>query len=159
VTSPQHLLDSVVAIAAAYLFTLPLGWERKARSATHVGLRTLPLVAVGTCAYLLLARYLREAGVFDADGLARSLRAVMTGIGFIGGGAILEDARNVRGVGGVATAASVWTTGAIGISVAVGHYAVALVLAVVTLLVLEIPRWREGARDGPSAAPPSAPSA
>jgi putative Mg2+ transporter-C (MgtC) family protein len=134
----QHLLNTVVAIAAAYLLALPLGWERKAKSTPSVGLRTLPLVAVGTCAYLLLSRYLHERGVFDADGEARVLRAMMTGVGFIGGGAILKNTRHVKGVGGITTAASVWTTGAIGASVAHGYYTLALVLTLMSLFVIKV---------------------
>jgi putative Mg2+ transporter-C (MgtC) family protein len=134
----QHVLDSVVAIVAAYLLALPLGWERKAKGAAHVGWRTLPLVSVGACAYLLISRYLYERGIFDADGQARALRAMMTGIGFIGGGAILKGATHVKGVAGVTTAASVWTTGAIGASIAHGYYMVAAVLAITSLLVVEL---------------------
>jgi putative Mg2+ transporter-C (MgtC) family protein len=134
----QHWIDTAVAIVAAYVFALPVGWERKAKSAAHIGLRTLPLVSVGTCAYLLITRYLYERGVFDADGLARTLRAVMTGIGFIGGGAILKNAAHVEGVAGLTTATSVWTTGAIGASIAHGYYSVALVLTLTDLFVLKV---------------------
>jgi putative Mg2+ transporter-C (MgtC) family protein len=134
----QHVLDTLAAISAAYLLALPLGWERKVEGAARVGLRTLPLVAVGTCAYLLLSRYLRERGIFDADGQARSLRAMMTGVGFIGGGAILKRPTHVEGVAGVTTAASVWTAGAIGASTAHGYYTVAAVLTVTSLLAVEV---------------------
>ncbi len=134
----QHALDTVVAIAAAYLLALPLGWERERKSVAHVGLRTLPLVSVGTCAYLLISRYLYERGIFDADGQARSLRAMMTGVGFIGGGAILKHAAHVEGVGGVTTAASVWTMGALGASIAHGYYTFAVVLTVTSLLVVDV---------------------
>lgn len=138
VSHDQHALDTVVAIVAAYLFALPLALERKAMGAAHVGWRTLPLVSVATCAYLLIGRYLHERGIFDADGQARALRAMMTGIGFIGGGAILKGATHVKGVAGVTTAASVWTTGAIGASIAHGYYTVAVVLAVTSLFVVTI---------------------
>jgi putative Mg2+ transporter-C (MgtC) family protein len=153
----QNVLDTVVAIVAAYLFALPLGWERKAKGTAHVGLRTLPLVSVGTCVYLLLSRYLYERGIFDADGLARTLRAVMVGIGFIGGGTILKHAPQVVGVGGVTTAASVWTTGAIGASVAHGYYSVALVLTLTSLLILESAR-RPPQSPKPSGGGPDAPN-
>ncbi len=134
----QHLLNTLLALAAAYLLALPLGWERKAKGAPHVGLRTLPLVSVGTCAYLLISRYLYERGIFDADGQARALRSMMTGIGFIGGGVIIKVAAHANGVGGVTTAASVWTTGAIGASVAHGYYTLAAVLTLTSLFVIEL---------------------
>jgi putative Mg2+ transporter-C (MgtC) family protein len=136
--SPQQMIDTAVALTAAYLLALPLGWERKTKGEAHVGLRTLPLVSVGTCAYLLISRFLFERGVFDADATARTLRAMMTGVGFIGGGAIVKHATGVTGVKGVTTAASVWTTGAIAAAVAHGHYTIALLLSATSLLVIEI---------------------
>jgi putative Mg2+ transporter-C (MgtC) family protein len=142
----QHLLDAVVAITAAYVLVLPLAVEREKKGFSHVGLRTLPLVSVGACAYLLLSRFLVEQGVFSADGQARSLRALMTGIGFIGGGAILRRTP-AHGVGGITTAASVWTTGAIGAALAYGYYSLAAVLALASLLVIESVLRRRPAED------------
>jgi putative Mg2+ transporter-C (MgtC) family protein len=135
---PYQLIDAVVAITAAYVLAVPLGWERKVEGGTEIGLRTLPLVAVGACGYLLLSRYLFENDVFDADGPARALRAMMTGIGFIGGGAILKHASGVKGVLGVTTATTVWIAGAIGASVAHGHYVVAAALSLTSVLVVQI---------------------
>jgi len=149
----QHLLDTVVAIVAAYLLALPVGWEREAKSAARVGLRTLPLVSVGSCAYLLIARYLYERGIFDADGQARSLRAMMTGIGFIGGGAILKRAAHVEGVGGMTTAASVWTMGALGASIAHGYYTFAVVLSLTSLVVVDVTGRLTTGRRGQSERP------
>jgi putative Mg2+ transporter-C (MgtC) family protein len=57
----------------------------------------------------------------------------MTGIGFIGGGAILKNGDAVRGT---ATAASIWTTGAIGAATALGRFEIALVLSIVTFVTL-----------------------
>ncbi len=129
------IVDTVVALVAAYLLAMPIGWERKAKGKTSIGWRTFPLVSVGTCAYLLICRDLYARGIFDADGPARTLRAMMTGIGFIGGGAILKG---TKGITGVTTATSIWTTGAIGASVAFGYYIVAVVLTVTNLCVVEL---------------------
>jgi putative Mg2+ transporter-C (MgtC) family protein len=131
------VIDTLVAIMAAYLLALPLGWERKIRGTAHIGWRTLPLVSVGACAYLLISRDLYEHGIFDEDGPARVLRAMMTGIGFIGGGAILKGEKAVKGI---TTAASVWTTGAIGASAAYGYYTVAVVLTLTNLFVVDVTR-------------------
>jgi putative Mg2+ transporter-C (MgtC) family protein len=133
-----HTIDAIVAIAAAYLLALPLGWERKTHGKANVGLRTLPLVAVGTCAYLLLSRFLLESDVFHADGTARTLRAMMTGVGFIGGGAILKHATDVKGVKGVTTATSVWTAGAIAASVAHGYYTIAIALSLTSVIITQL---------------------
>jgi putative Mg2+ transporter-C (MgtC) family protein len=58
---------------------------------------------------------------------------LMTGIGFIGGGAILKEGTNVRGT---ATAASVWATGALGAAAAYGQYEIAIILAAINFLAL-----------------------
>lgn len=134
----RELFDIAVALTAAYVLAVPLGWERKAKGQTHLGLRTLPLVSIGTCAYLLLARFLLERGVFEADGTARTVRAMMTGIGFIGGGAILKHASGVEGVKGLTTATSVWTTGAIAAAVAHGYYTIAVASSLTSVLVVEL---------------------
>lgn len=134
----QQTIDCAIAIIAAFLLALPLGWERKTQGDAGIGFRTLPLVSVGTCAYLLLSRFLLEREIFESDGSARTLRAMMTGIGFIGGGAILKHATDVKGVKGVTTAASVWSTGAIAASVAYGYYTIALALSVASVLVIQL---------------------
>lgn len=131
----QQVLDTVAALVAAYLLALPVGLERMTRSASDIGLRTVPLVSVGACGYLLITRFLYDAGLYDSDGLARTMRAVMTGIGFIGGGAIVKQSEEVHGL---ATGAAVWSAGAIGASVAHGQYEIALVLGLTNVLVLEI---------------------
>lgn len=64
---------------------------------------------------------------------ARILMGVATGIGFIGGGAILKSRGGVRGT---ATAASIWNTGAIGVAVAWGRYEIAIALALFNYLTL-----------------------
>jgi putative Mg2+ transporter-C (MgtC) family protein len=133
----SSILDTVVAIVAAYVLALPLALEREAKANGQIGLRTMPLVAVGACAYVLVSRFLYEEAVYSAEGLARTLRAVMTGIGFIGGGAIVKHAHDVRGL---ATGAAVWTAGAIGAAVAHGYYEIAIVLGVANVIVLAIPR-------------------
>jgi putative Mg2+ transporter-C (MgtC) family protein len=142
----SQLLGATAALAAAYVLALPLGWEREAHASSPLGLRTLPLVSVGACAYVLISRYLYDQGVYTVDGLARTLRALMTGIGFIGGGAIVKHVRDVRGV---ATGAAVWNTGAIGASVAHGLYLVALLLSLVNVLIFHVSRRlaREHKRD------------
>jgi putative Mg2+ transporter-C (MgtC) family protein len=127
-TTVAHL----VQVGIAFLLALPLGWEREAaRDAPGAGLRTFPLVAAGCCSYLLIGR-----SVFEGDEAhARILYGLMTGIGFIGGGSILKTQDRVSGT---ATAAGIWNTGAIGAAVAWGRFEIALVLAVISLLALQL---------------------
>jgi putative Mg2+ transporter-C (MgtC) family protein len=137
-------LRNLASIAVAFVLALPIGWERE-QAERSAGLRTFPLVAMASCGYILLAsRVLGD----HPEGVARVLEGLMTGIGFIGGGAILKSDLSVRGT---ATAASVWNTGAIGAAVAFDRYEIAIVLAAVNFAAL---RWlaalkQEGATDKP----------
>ncbi|MDO9319812.1 MAG: MgtC/SapB family protein [Gammaproteobacteria bacterium] len=106
----------------AYILALPIGWDRE-KSERSAGLRTFPLVAVAACGYMLVG--LQSLTSTDAE--ARVMEGIITGIGFIGGGAILKNVVQGEGfVSGTATAASLWLTGAIGISVATGRFEIAL---------------------------------
>jgi putative Mg2+ transporter-C (MgtC) family protein len=65
--------------------------------------------------------------------MARIVEGVITGMGFIGGGAILQTKNSVKGT---ATAASLWVTGAIGVAVGLGSYGIAVVLSAITFVTL-----------------------
>jgi putative Mg2+ transporter-C (MgtC) family protein len=111
----------------AFILAVPLGWDREHGSHSGAGLRTFPLVAVGSCAYMLTG--INVLNSTEAQG--RVIYGILTGIGFIGGGAILKERGNVAGT---ATAASIWNTGAIGIAVAWNRYEIALVLSALNFL-------------------------
>ncbi len=121
----NHLKDLLIAYALA----LPIGWERE-QNERSAGLRTFPLVAIAACGFILATE---QQLANHPEGSARIVDGVITGIGFIGGGAILKSGGQVRGT---ATAASLWTTGAIGVAVGLGRYEVAIMLSVVNLLTL-----------------------
>ncbi len=127
-------------LLAAYALALPVALDREATSRT-AGLRTFPLVAVAACGYTLVG--LSVLSSTDAE--ARVLQGLITGIGFIGGGAILKSKGSVTGT---ATAASIWTTGLIGIAVATDRFEIALLLSVITFLTLSFGGWlKERAHD------------
>ena len=67
------------------------------------------------------------------DAQARALQGIITGIGFIGAGAILKQDGSVKGS---ATAASIWNVGAIGAAVALGRYEIAVLLGLADFLIL-----------------------
>ena len=121
----------IVTLAAAFALAIPIGWDREKR-ARSAGLRTFPLVALASCGFVQASEQLM---VNSPDGKSKVIEGVITGIGFIGGGAILKQGTTVQGT---ATAASLWATGAIGVSVGLGSYDVAVTIAVFTFLTLRL---------------------
>lgn len=124
-----NILPHFVSLALAYALAFPIGWNRE-HEERSAGLRTFPLVAVATCGFIQAAESLT---VGSPEAMARIVEGLITGMGFIGGGAILRLKDSVKGT---ATAASLWVTGAIGISVDLGSVDVAVMLSIVTIITL-----------------------
>jgi putative Mg2+ transporter-C (MgtC) family protein len=134
-------------VIGAYFLALPIGWERE-RVQHSVGLRTFPLVAMASCGYVLLADTL---GGPDPAARSRIIQGLTTGIGFIGGGAIMRAKGNVHGT---STAASIWNTGVIGAAVAERHLEIAVILSLLNLITLHllVPMRERGHQAGHKAA-------
>tara|TARA_R110000787_G_scaffold131918_1_gene244104 strand:- start:2643 stop:3068 length:426 start_codon:yes stop_codon:yes gene_type:complete len=117
-------------LGIAFLLALPIALNReyKARGA---GMRTYPLVSIACCAFMLVARDVYEGDAAEA----RVMYGIITGMGFIGGGAIMK---NNSGVSGTASAAGTWLTGAIGLSVAYARYEIAIVLTLMGFLIFQV---------------------
>lgn len=111
----------------AYVLTLPIGWDRE-REEQGVGIRTFPIVAMSACAVILIAGN-------DVNAQSRTLQGLLTGIGFVGAGAIVRSGTSVHGT---ATAASIWATAAVGAAVAMARFEIAIALAVLNLLTLKL---------------------
>ncbi len=124
----SEILGHLLHLGIAYLLALPLAFDRE-KEKTSAGLRTFPLVAIGSCAFMLTGLSFFEG----EEARARLAHGLLTGMGFIGGGAILR--RDDR-VAGTATAASLWNTGGIGMAVAMDRYEIGIALAVVSFLTL-----------------------
>lgn len=128
----DEALSHLITLAVAYGLALPIGWNRE-REERSAGLRTFPLVSMAACGFVIVA--IEVLGI-DSDGQARILEGLITGIGFIGGGAILKQGDRARGT---ATAASLWATGAMGAAVGYGQLDIAVILSAaifVTLVLL-----------------------
>lgn len=127
----SKLLVTLLHLAVAYVLALPIGWHQETSERT-LGVRTFPLVSMASAAYVLLG-----LSVFpvDTEGQSRLIQGLMTGIGFLGAGAILKLHESVHGT---ATAASVWATGAIGAAAAYGHFEIAVLVSLATYATL---RW------------------
>lgn len=124
-----NVLPHAVALAIAYVLALPLGWNRE-QEERSAGLRTFPLVAIASCGFIQAAEGLTTE---HPEAMARIVEGLITGMGFIGGGAILRLKDSVKGT---ATAASLWATGAIGVAAGLGSYDVAVMLSVVAFVTL-----------------------
>jgi putative Mg2+ transporter-C (MgtC) family protein len=122
-------LRHLVALAIAYALALPIGWNRE-REERSAGLRTFPLVAVASCGFVQAAESMTAS---QPEAMARIVEGIITGMGFIGGGAILRMKESVKGT---ATAASLWATGAMGTAVGLGSYDTALIISLVTIATL-----------------------
>jgi putative Mg2+ transporter-C (MgtC) family protein len=122
-----HLRD----LAIAYALSFFIGWDRE-RMERSAGLRTFPLVAIASCGFLQATEGILQG---SPEGNARVVEGLITGIGFIGGGAIVKSGTNVHGT---ATAASLWATGAIGAAVGLGAYDVACVISLFTIVTLRL---------------------
>ena len=125
-----RIAPHLAALAGAYALAFPIGWNRE-REARSAGLRTFPLVAVASCGFVQATESLVHG---SPEATSRIIEGLITGMGFIGGGAILKEGGSVSGT---ATAASLWATGAIGAAVGLGSYDVAVAVALFTIVTLQ----------------------
>ena len=126
---PQFLNVTLRLVVAAVLGGL-LGFERE-REGKPAGLRTHMLVALGA-ALITLAPLAAGMNIEDAS---RVVQGVATGVGFLGAGTILK-AREQQEIHGLTTAAGVWLTAAVGISVGMGPVWIPAVAVVLALIIL-----------------------
>lgn len=125
----QLMLFQLCQLGIAFLLALPIALNRE-HSANSAGLRTFPLVAIASCAFMLVAIDVYQG----SEAEARVMYGVITGIGFIGGGAIVRESGRV---GGTATAAGIWITGAVGVAVAYSEYEIALISSGFSFIILQ----------------------
>jgi len=127
----RELPQVLVNLAVAFVLALPVGWDRE-REDVGPGLRTYPLLAMGACAYLEIGQFAFRDHV---EGQARVFQALVSGIGFIGAGAIIKGRAEVHGL---ATAVSLWITVSIGNAASYRLFALAAVLSGTTLVALRL---------------------
>lgn len=107
-----------------------LGFEREQRGKA-AGVRTHMLVSIGAALFVLIPQ---QAGISEAE-LSRVTQGIITGIGFLGAGAILkgDDEKSLKGL---TTAAGIWLTAAIGVAAGLGREASAILCTLLALIVL-----------------------
>ncbi len=126
-------IDYAIRIAVSFACGFCLGIERKSRQHT-VGIRTLVLISISSCLLSILSVYMAET--FDVTGDPTRIAAgVASGIGFIGGGAIMRYGLNIRGL---TTAAIIFTASAVGLACGAALYVPALLTMIALAVVLFI---------------------
>lgn len=83
----ETVLFDILRLGFAYLLALPIGWNRE-REERSAGVRTFPIVSVAACGFAMIGTAIPNA---SPDSYSRILQGLITGIGFVGGGAILRD--------------------------------------------------------------------
>ena len=125
----EAILKLVLAIAIATI----IGSERK-KSGKPVGMRTMSIVSLGaTFAIILSLQYYPED-------TGRIISGIITGLGFLGAGAIIADKGSVLGL---TTAASIWSSAIVGIGIGLGEYPLAITAGILIYLILDAGRMKD----------------
>lgn len=132
-----NLPNSIFRLFISMLLGMIIGAERKRKGQT-AGIRTFALISMGACLAMLLSIYVPQEylGLKNGDP-GRIAAQVITGIGFLGGGAMIQMRGTVKGL---TTAAGIWITAIIGMAVGIGMYVVSIFatfLVLLTLIVFE----------------------
>jgi len=121
--------DDLLSILLAIILGAVIGLEREF-SGKAAGLRTNVLICLGAAVFTIISKQM----VTGTDGsVARIAAQIVTGVGFLGAGAIIQDR---GGVHGLTTAATIWLVASIGMACGAGFYRLAVVAALIAILVL-----------------------
>ncbi len=144
-TQPDWFLKLILAMASGAI----LGFDREVRR-RRVGIRTYMMVALGSAIFTIAAveMSLSMGNIDLAADPTRVIQGLIGGLGFLGAGAIIQGDKTV---GGMATAASLWVAGALGLAAGIGLGIFSIVCAVLAASLLAASRFMEnrGADDRP----------
>ncbi|MHB1214909.1 MAG: MgtC/SapB family protein [Thiobacillus sp.] len=127
-----QIVRLVVRLSIAMLLGAVVGFQRE-RYGKPAGLRTHILVAMGSALFVIAAI---ESGM-TSDGVSRVIQGLITGIGFIGAGAILKLGQD-REIYGLTTSAGIWATAAVGVAVGLGMLGLAVASVILIWFVLAV---------------------
>ncbi len=132
-----NMTNSLFRLVLSMVLGMVVGAERK-RKGQIAGIRTFALISMGACLAMLLSIYVPQVylGLKNGDP-GRIAAQVITGIGFLGGGAMIHMKGAVRGL---TTAAGIWMTAIIGMAVGIGMYMISIgatLLIILTLVTFE----------------------
>lgn len=126
--------DNILQIVVAAILGGLIGLEREARG-REAGFRTNILIAIGACLFTILSIDgfpLQESTARDTSRVAAQ---IVSGVGFLGAGALFQTRSHIKGM---TTAATIWLVAAIGMTVGVGAYGLAIFTSVLTFIVLRL---------------------
>ncbi|MDE6310635.1 MAG: MgtC/SapB family protein [Muribaculaceae bacterium] len=141
-----NTLNSVFKLCLSMLLGALVGYERK-RKGQAAGVRTFSLIAMGATLAMILSIYVPQEymGLKNGDP-GRIAAQVITGIGFLGAGAIIQMKGSIRGL---TTAAGIWMIAAIGLTVGVGMYLISIIATALILFILvELERMEQHVSKG-----------
>ena len=121
--------NDVVSIILAVVFGAAIGLEREV-SGKSAGLRTNVLICLGAAVFTIISK---QIGSGQQDSLTRIAAQIVTGVGFLGAGAIIQDR---GGVHGLTTAATIWLVASIGMACGARLYLLAVISTLVAVAVL-----------------------
>ena len=120
----QPVLEDLTKLLVALLIGAIIGAEREYRTKS-AGFRTVILITVGSTLFTIVSNLMSND--------ARVASNIVTGIGFLGAGAIFKEGANVKGL---TTATTIWISAAIGMAIGIGQYSLAISVVSIVLLVL-----------------------
>lgn len=140
-------IDAIGRLVVATAAGMVLGWERSRENRQIMGLRTLGLVGLASC---IAVQAVVHSGLpnVNADAAGRAMQGILTGVGFIGAGAVLRVGQGQE-VHGLATAACIWVTATIGAAAGLAVWPLIIGGVSLAMLVLFVgtPHPRAGSPD------------
>lgn len=133
-TLDNFYLDCLLKIGTSFACGILLGIERKSRQHT-VGMRTLMLISVSSSVLTMMSSIITKIPDITGGDPTRIAAGIVTGIGFLGGGAIIQYGLNIRGL---TSAAIIFTAAALGIACGTGQYFIAGTTIFIILFALVI---------------------
>ena len=132
----EEIIDAVLKLLLSMVLGAMVGLERRHKGQI-AGMRTFALISMGATLAMLVSIYIPEKllGLTENGDPGRIAAQVISGIGFLGAGAIIQMKGSVRGL---TTAAGMWMTASIGLAVGAGMYVVAVIASLLIILVLTL---------------------
>lgn len=130
--------DILIRLTIAIILGILIGFEREVKD-RPAGLRTFTLVSLGACGFSLIVLSLMDDLIMRNHGTkidpSRIIEGVITGIGFLGAGTIMQSKAQIKGM---TTGASIWVAGAIGLSCGFGLFQLAIIITLFSLFILVV---------------------